>query len=106
MVDVSSNDNSAYLNLLTQPTPNAGDNKMSSSVDPLERMLELKLKFEEFEMLLSRYYQPENASQILASVTFLVNRGEENILDKKLEWLRRLDRIRSGSYYYLYELNR
>jgi hypothetical protein len=94
---VSSNDN-AYHNLFTQPSRKAS-NKLPYSVDPLEKTLELKLKFEEFEILLHRYYQPENASQILAMVTFLVNQGEENLLDKKLEWLRKLDRIRSGSYY-------
>jgi hypothetical protein len=97
--NVSSNDKNAFPNLLTQPTRKAGDNKLPSSVDPSEKTLEPKSKFEEFEILLNRYYQPENASQISALVTFLVNQGDENLLDKKLEWLRRLNRIRSGSYY-------
>lgn len=97
--NLSSNDNNAFPNLVTQPTRKAGDNKLPSSIDPLEKMPELKLKYEEFDILLNRYYQPQNASQILALVTFLVDQGDENLLDKKLDWLRRLDRIRSGSYY-------
>jgi hypothetical protein len=97
--NISSNDNNAYHNLHTQPTRKAGDNTPPSSVDPLEKNLELKLRFEEFEILVYRYYQPENASQILALVTFLVKQGDENLLDERLGWLRRLDRMTSGSYY-------
>ena len=74
----------------TQPTPKTG----GDTVDFTEQMLEQRLKFEELKMLYNKYYRPEEAAQMLFSV---VNLGDENFLDKKLDWLRRWDNLKSGS---------
>jgi hypothetical protein len=60
-------------------------------------MLEQRLKLEEFNILLNKHSQQHNAREMLAMAIFLVNQGDEKFQDKKLEQLRRLDRMRSGS---------
>jgi hypothetical protein len=80
----------AFPNLSTQPTPKIGGN----TVDFTEKMLEQRLKLEELKMLFNKYYRPEDAAQMFL---LAVNLGDENFLDKKLDWLRRFDSMKSGS---------
>lgn len=75
---LSSNDNNVYHNLLTQPTQKADDNKLPSSVDPLERMPELILKFEEFEILLSRLCA-DNSQCPLGRACIIPNPNPDNL---------------------------
>ncbi|MFZ0511297.1 MAG: hypothetical protein WAM14_06800 [Candidatus Nitrosopolaris sp.] len=96
-VPKANNANNTSSKFPVQSTPKTGDNKLPSSLDYSEKMLEQRLKLEEFNILLNKHSQQDNARGILAMATFLVNQGDEKFLDKKLEWLRRLDRIRSGS---------
>ena len=74
----------------TQTQPKTGGN----TVDFTEKMLEQRLKFEELKMLYNKYYRPEDVAQMFLSVA---NLGDENFLDKKLDWLRRWDNLKSGS---------
>lgn len=78
----------------TQHPTKAG---LSSSVDATEKMVEQALKIEEFRILLNKHSQPETAREMLAAENYLINNGHETHLDKMLEWLRRLDKMRSGS---------
>jgi hypothetical protein len=74
----------------TRQTPKtSGD-----TVDFTEKMLEQRLKFEELKMLYNKYYRPEDSAQMFLSV---VNLEDENFLDKKLDWLRGWDNLKSGS---------
>jgi hypothetical protein len=80
-----------------QSTPKTDDNNQSSSLDYSDKILEQRLKFEELSSLMNKYYQPENARAFLAMITFLLNQGNDNILDEKLRWLRQMDRLKFGS---------
>jgi len=46
---------------------------------------------------MKKYNQPENARAVLAMITFLLSRGNNNILDEKLRWFRQMDRLKFGS---------
>jgi hypothetical protein len=46
---------------------------------------------------MNKYDQPENARVVLAMITFLLNQGNDNILDERLRWFRQMDRLKFGS---------
>lgn len=78
----------------TQHPTKAG---MPSPADASEKMVEQRLNIEELRILLNKHSQPEAAKEIFAAEINLVNQGDETHLNKMLEWLRRLDKMRSGS---------
>jgi hypothetical protein len=89
------NNVSAPFTFHVQSTPKIGDNR---SLDYTEKILEAKLKLEEFNILANRYYHQDNARIISAIAnTLLFNYGHEKFVDEKLEQLRKVDRMRSGS---------
>jgi hypothetical protein len=46
------------------------NNKLHSS--STDKLVERRLKIEEFKILVNKYYPPQNASQLLALVTYMV----------------------------------
>jgi hypothetical protein len=75
------------------PTPQAHQKPF----DRLDRFLERKLKLEELQVLLYKYYPPPVASQILAQTTYLVNEAnDDDFLQSALASLRNIERARFG----------
>ncbi|HZD83069.1 MAG TPA: hypothetical protein VE076_09345, partial [Nitrososphaeraceae archaeon] len=61
-----------------------------------DKLVERRLKLEEFKILVNKYYSHQTANEILVSATFLSSRGNANFLDEKLMLLRDLDRAKFG----------
>jgi hypothetical protein len=81
-----------HSNLVSQPSSKADDdnnNKLHSS--PTDKLVERRLKLEEFKILVNKYYPPQNASQLLALVTYMViQENHDDFLDKQLTFLRNI----------------
>jgi hypothetical protein len=54
----ATNDNNAFRKPIRQPWE-ACDNKLPPALSPSEKIFKLMLKYEELNILLNRYYQPE-----------------------------------------------
>jgi hypothetical protein len=80
---------SNYLDLFSQPTRKADYNKDSSS-DPFREFVQRKLRLQEFNFLLIKYYSQQTASKILALATYLVGQGNDDFFEKMLTFLREL----------------
>jgi hypothetical protein len=61
-----------------------------------DKLVERRLKLEEFKILVNKYYPHQTANEILLSATYLSSRGKADFLDEKLILLRDLDRAKFG----------
>jgi hypothetical protein len=96
--DDNINERSYHSNRVSQPLHKVDnvDNRLLSS--PTDKLVERRLKLEEFKMLLNKYYAQQNASQILAFVTYITMlENDDNLLDR---WLSFLHNIGKGESYH------
>jgi hypothetical protein len=63
---------------------------------PTDKIVERRLKLEEFKILLNKHSSPQNANEILALATLLPIQGDDDFLDEKLMLLRNIDRAKFG----------
>jgi hypothetical protein len=85
-------------NRVLQPSSKVDDNDNNNKphFSPTDKLVERRIKLEEFKILVNKYYSHQIANEILVSATFLSSRGNADFLDEKLMLLRDLDRAKFG----------
>jgi hypothetical protein len=85
-----------HSNRVSQPLHKVDndDNILPSS--PTDKIVERRLKLEEFKILLNKHSSPQSANEILALATLLSIQGDDDFLDEKLMLLRNIDRAKFG----------
>jgi hypothetical protein len=78
-----------YPDLLAHPTRIAGDNKDSFSVLSQESVRR-KLRLQEFNFLVNKFYPQQTASKILALANYHLAQGNDDFFEKTLISLRKL----------------
>jgi hypothetical protein len=83
-------------NLVSQPTRNS-DNNVTSTADPFQEIAQRELKLQEFSGLVNKYYHKQDADDIFAFCKYLVSQGNNDFLEKQLNFLRNIDNSASNS---------
>jgi hypothetical protein len=91
----NANERPYHSNHVSQPSSKVDgndNNKLPSS--PIDKLVERRLKLEEFKILVKKYYSPQIASQVLAimSTYMLIQENDDDFLDKQLTFLRNIDK--------------
>jgi len=85
-------------NLLSQPTRKS-DVNVTSTADPFQEIIQRKLGLQEFSGLVNKYYHKQDADDIFAMCKYLVSQGNNDVLEKHLNFLRNIDNPASNSGY-------
>jgi hypothetical protein len=81
---------SNYPGLLAQPTRKADDNECSFSV-PFQESVRRKLKLQEYNFLVNKYYPQQTASKILALANYRLTQWNDDFFEKTLVFLQKLE---------------
>jgi hypothetical protein len=80
-------------NRVSQPSSKVDDNDNNKPSSYIHKLVERKLKLEEFKILINKYHPPQNASRLLAVITYMVTqKNDDDFLDKLLTFLRNIDK--------------
>jgi hypothetical protein len=80
-----------HSNRVSQPSSKVDDNDNNKLFSYTHKLVERRLKLEEFKILVNKYYPPQNASQFLAAITYMViQENDDDFLDKQLTFLRNI----------------
>jgi len=83
--------------LLSQPKRESKVNNRASSADPSQEIVQGKSKPQQYSGLLKKYFHPKDADSIFALSSYLVSQGEDDFLEKQLDFLRKIDNRASNS---------
>lgn len=73
------------------------DVNVTATADPIQQIVQRKLKLQEFSGLVNKYYHKHDADNIFAMCKYLVSQGKDDFIEKQLNFLLNIDNPASNS---------